>query len=562
MEQVLIITSSYDLPAAQELAPTLGEYRTYFFDPTLVDEIAKTSLKRPELLLWDDAPTYPELEHQAYVHVRQLEARIDTAMRPLLATYHPTLSLRGWQSLNLYYLMLGWQWYGGLWSSIAERLRDCHVHVLVCDNPANFYWPSFVPALLLIERLRTWNVPFSAVAYGERADESDVMMDLFGSVPEQYDVLTHLPTCFYDAPHFRAELAAAGSRIVNIEPKYWGMPMTPDLQVKMARLDHARLAHAGVPSLQEPGQQLLKLLHELLEPYIASSDYRARQAVHLAKLYQSQLASLFLLETYFGGMRPGRMLISDHDAGFHGPLLTYASRHRMPVYVLPHAKVSISSEFTFRNMTALTHVMQGRTVLDGNGRALRHMTLAYPEQLSLNTASAPLSRLGVLLSGLSLNGVPSTALRPYLDGLKEIEQWCRRHGVELAVRCRPGQSLFELITGSTDIARADLEAALRGSLGEFAQGVDVCLMYDAPTSAAIEFLRNGVPLLNPLPEALSTAEHLWSDAELIPRESLADTLRRLDAYVADTDLLDSFRRHQFARYAAGTAQARSLRSLL
>lgn len=562
MEHVLIIASSYDLPAAQELGATLGTYRTYFFDPTLVDEIAKTSLQRPELLLWDDAPTYPELEHQAYLRVRELERKIDDAMRPQLAAFHPDLSLRGWQSLNLYYLMLGWQWYSGLWSSIAARLRDCHVHVMVCDNPANFYWPSFLPSLLLIERLRAWNVPFSAVTYGERGDESDVMMDLYGSVPEQFDVLTHLPTCFYDAPHFRAELEAAGCRIVNVEPKYWGMPLAPELQVKMARVDHARLLQAGVPSLQEPGQELLRLLHSLLEPYIASSDYRARQAVHLAKLYQAQLASFAMLENYFGSMRPGRMLISDHDAGFHGPLLSWAARHRMPVYMLPHAKVSISSEFTFRNITALTHVMQGRTVLDGEGRALRHFTLAYPEQLSLNTASKPLRRLGVLLSGLSLNGVPSTALRPYLDGLKEIESWCRRHGVELAVRCRPGQSLFELITGSTSIARADLEAGLRGSLAEFAQGVDVCLMYDAPTSAAIEFLRTGVPLLNPLPEALSTAEHLWSDAELIPRESLHDTLRRLDAYVADTDLLDSFRRHQFGRYAAGVAQARSLRSLL
>lgn len=558
MEHVLIITSSYDLPAAQELAPTLGSYRTYFFDPTLVDEIARTPLQRPELLLWDDAPSYPELEHGAYRRVRELERAVDAELRGLL----PDVSLLGWQALNLYYLMLGWQWYGGLWASLEERLRGCHVHLVVCDSPANFYWPSFVPGLLLMEQLRTWNVPFSAAAYGERADESDVMMDLFGSVPEQFDVLTHLPTCFYDAPHFRSELAAAGCRTVNIEPKYWGVPMAPDLQVKMRHLNHAQLAQAGVPSVAEPGERLLKVLHGLLEPYIASPDYRARQAVHLARLYQAQLASLSLLETYFGAMRPGRMLISDHDAGFHGPLLAYAARHRMPVYVLPHAKVSISSEFSFRNMTALTHVMQGSTVLDGSGRALRHMTLAYPEQLSLNTGSVPLRRLGVLLSGLSLNGVPSTALRPYLEGLAQIEAWCGRHGVALSVRCRPGQSLFELITGSTGIARADLEAALQGSLAQFAQGVDLCLMYDAPTSAAIEFLRSGVPLLNPLPEPLSTAEHLWSDAELIPRESLHETLRRLDAYVADTDLLDTFRRHQFARYAAGTAEARSLRSLL
>jgi hypothetical protein len=562
MEQVLIITSAHDLPVAEQLAARLGAYRTYFFDPTLVDAIAATSLQRAELLRWDDAPSFAELEAGAHAHVRRFEEALDGETAAARAALQPGPSLQGWQSLNLYYLMMSWQWYQGLWQSLEKRLRGTHPHILVCDNPACFYWPSFVPALLLLQQLQAWDVSFTAWPYGERPDESDVMMDLYGVADGAYDVLTHLPTCFYDAQHFSAELAAAGCRSIDVKAKYWNVPMSSDTQVQLTRLDHAQLAAAGLPSLGPIGERLLQAIHVLLEPYIATPAYRARQAVHLARQYQAQLASLLLLERHFATARPGRVLISDHDAGFHGPLLAYAARHRIPVYVLPHSKVSISSDFGHRNMTALSHVMQGMPLLDRTGGAMRHLTLAYPERLSIDTARAPLRRLGVLLSGLSLNGVPSTSLLRYLQGLAQIEQWCLRHGVELKVRCRPGQTLFEPIVRSTGISRASLENAMHQSLADFAGGVDACLMYDAPTSAAIEFLRNGVPLLNPLPEALSTAEHLWADAGLIPREAVQETLRRLDAWVADADLFGDFRRTQFARYAAGSAQARSLRSLL
>jgi hypothetical protein len=562
MEQVLIITSAHDLPTAERLAPSLGSYRTYFFDPTLVDTIAASTLQRAELLLWEGGPSYAEREARAYEHVRRLERALDEETAALREALQPGLSLQGWQALNLYYLMMSWQWYEGLWRSLEERLRGTRPHILVCDNPASFYWPSFVPALLLMQQLRTWDIAFKAWVYGERGDESDVMINLYGAADGTYDVLTHLPTCFYDAGHFNAELAAAGCRTIDIVPKYWEVPMNPDTRVNLARLDHAQLAQAGLPSLGPIGERMLQVIHALLEPYIATVEYRARQAVNLARQYQAQLASLLLLERYFGATRPGRLLVSDHDAGFHGPLLAYAARHRIPVYVLPHSKISISSDFSHRNMTALSHVMQGMPMLDATGRAMRHLTLAYPERLAIDTAQVPLRRLGVLLNGLSLNGVQCTEWRPYLDGLVQIAKWCRSHGVALSVRCRPGQTLYELIAQSMGISRAELEGVMADSLANFAAGVDACLMYDAPTTAAIEFLRNGIPILNPLPESLSKAENLWSDAELIPRDTVDGTLRLLDAWVADADLFNRFRRTQFARYAGGTAQARSLRSLL
>jgi len=558
MAQILLVISSYDVDAASQMAASLDDdYRTWYFDPTLTDSLARSTLRAPELVLPEDLPGYAGIEQEARALAAALERELMIEMAPMLGE----VSMHGWQALNLYYFFIGYLWYSRMWDALRERFAGHTLQLPVNDNPANFYWPSFVPSLLLMERLRGWEIDFQAAHYGGRPDETDVIPDLTGKAG-RFDVLTHLPTCFYDAPYFDAEIKAAGKRSINIEPKYWGVPLQPDLQVKMLRVDHGQLAALGLVSVVPHGERLLQLLHRMLAPYIASHEYRARQAVQLAKLYQSQLVTLQLLERYFGGDRPGKILLSDHDAGFHGPLLSYAKRHHIPVLQLPHAKVSISSDFSSEQLTALTHPMQGVPMLRGDGMALRRQALAYPEKCSGDSASRPMRRVGLLLSGISLNGVLSTRPDTYLAGIATIADWCRRHGIELAIRNRPGQTLHALILEKAGIALDVQEKGIAGSLAEFVAGVDLCLMYDAPTSAAIECLRNQVPVINPLAEPLSPAEILWSDARLIPREDIAAALVRLDQFRLDEDHFNQFRRRQFADYLSAGAEAHALRRFL
>ena len=558
MAHILLVMSSYDVAAAADLAAGLGDdYRTWYFDPTLSDTLAGGTLRGPELVLPADLPDYAAIEAEAHALADGLEQALMAEMAPMLGE----VSLRGWQALNLYYFFISYLWYSRLWDGLRERCAGHTLHLPVNDNPAIFYWPSFLPAQLLMERLPGWGVAFQATHYGGRADESDVIPDLQEKTGS-FDVLTHLPTCFYDAPYFAAEIKAAGKRSINVEPKYWGVPLQPDQQLKMLRIDHGRLATLGLVSLVPHGERLLHTLHRLLTPYLGSHEYRARQALQLAKLYQSQLVMLQLLERYFGADRPGQMLLSDHDAGFHGPLLSYAQRHRIPVLQLPHAKVSISSAFHSRQLTALTHPMQGLPMLRGDGSLLRRHALAYPETCSGDSASRPMRRVGLLLSGISLNGVLSTRPDAYLAGIAAIAGWCRAHGIELSIRNRPGQTLLRLIEEQAGIPRAVQEAGIAGTLAQFVQGMDLCLMYDAPTSAAIECLRHQVPVLNPVPEALSAAETLWADARLMPRDGLAGTLARLDLFRLDEEAFNQFRRRQFADYLSAGAEAQALRRFL
>ena len=86
---------------------------------------------------------------------------------------------------------------------------------------------------------------------------------------------------------------------------------------------------------------------------------------------------------------------------------------------------------------------------------------------------------------------------------------------------------------ATGLSRQTLAEGLSESLADFAASVDICLMYDAPTSADLEFLRNGVALLNPVPEPLYCAEAMQANASVVPRDDVEATLHRLADLASD-----------------------------
>lgn len=562
MDDILIITASYDIPIAEEYAQKLDKYRVLFFDPTLVDTINASQLRNTELVVWDACPDYPALVKAGHAQANSFERALQESVGSLLPA---GTSLFGWQHLNLYYFFTAFDWYNGLWRDVLARLKDHKVHVFLNDNPSSYYWPSFMPALLLLQQLRTWRIAFAAQSYGQRPDESSVVLNLDPLTPatECWDVVTHVPTCFYDAPYFSAELQAAGKRSLDLIPKYWGVTLETTARANLLRLADQRRLYGEQPPLAELDQALTARLDQLLQPYIATPDFRARQARQLSNLYQSQLVSLHMLEGYFAQHKPGKLLLSDHDSGYHGPLVSFAARHRLPVLVVPHAKTSDDTEFCYDGITMLTHPIQGLPLYDGCGKRLLQHRLGYAEEFSArSTPPLPLKKVGLLLNGLSLNGVQCTAWAPYLEGIRQIDSWCREQGLELAVRCRQGQSLVELLSGSTGITRETLLTGINCSLQAFADSVDLCLMYDAPTNADIEFLRKGIPIVNPVPAPLGKAEAATADIRVVPRDSVAGILALLDTFVADSNNLHAFRLHQFADYVGLFRNSYALRQLL
>jgi len=561
MENILIITSEYDIPIAETMASDLVSYKVYFFDPTLVDIIQASSLHNTEFIVWDACPDFSVLMQSAHAHASALEGELDQGLRTLL----PECSVAAWQHLNLYYFFMAYLWYSGLWPDVLDRLREGKPHVFLCDNPLNYFWPSFLPALLLLQQLRTYGIPFSATTYGKRPVESDVVINLCdGDVSsERYDVLTHLPSCFYDIAYFNEELQASGKTNIDITAKYWDVTLTATKSVNMMRLKDQQLLSGGRPELDALAEYLSVKLDALLTPYIATSTYRECQVSHLSNLYQSQVVNLYLLEQYFSLHRPGKMLLSDYDAGFHGPLMSFAEKYNIPVFMVPHSKVIRDLDFDHSNVTMLSHPIQGVPPVNGKKKRLLHFTLAYPEMFSAKTAMPPpLKKIGLLLNGLSLNGIFDTDFKTYIGGIKQIDQWCKLHDIELSIRCRPGQTLTEMLNQEIGMERSDVNAGLACSLQAFAESIDLCLMYDAPTSAQLEFLRTGIPILNPIPAPLSKTEMLSTNAKIVPCANVEDILAMLDGFIFDPVNLQLFCANQFAGYVGLFKQSYALRRFL
>ena len=563
MENALVIIHAEDIPAAEEIAKSLAEYTVYTCDPILIDKIAASSLNNAELFTCGNCPEYSHLDRWSHSAAYALEKKIDVAVQVLA----PEVSLSSWQHLNHYYLFMSIGWYASLWDEFLKGKETKKIHVLICDNPAHYYWPSFVPALLLMEKMKAKGVAFNAFVYGKRQDDTDVIPDfrLDGENPVRHDIVAHLPTCMYDHAYFNQELKASGNGILNVRSKYWDTPVDATATIGLVRIkDVSSNLPAGLQERHDTiAACILDSLIILLKPYIGSHDYLTRQSAYIVSLYKSQLITHFMLEEYFKEQKPSKLLISDHDFGFHGPLYSFVKNHQIPVVIIPHSKIIHTMEFGCDNSIALTHPIQGESFSDCNSRRVRSFDLAFPENFSGSTAFPErVRRIGLLLNALSLEGVLFCAHSLYVAGIVKIDQWCRQHGVELSIRCRPGHSLMKILEDEIGIHPNSLRAALSVPLVDYAKGVDLCLMYGTPTTGALEFLKQSIPILNPVPKGLSRLEGCFANTRVVPRGSVENILDTLDTFTADTSNFFLFRTNQFNNYVSSFSDARPLRDFL
>ncbi len=562
MSNLLAVLDADSLKPAAGLARDLGGARVVLFDPTLVPKAHDAGIGDFELRPWCSRAGYAELTAWAHREAFALERRLDRSFAELF----DGASFVGWQHLNLYYLLLALRWYGELADAEAVAFEGGTTHVFVHDNPAHYYWPSFVPALRLLQRLVAQGVEIKAYTFGRRAEAWSRVPDLRGAADRRIELLTHLPTCFHDAAWLREEIAASGRRVLDLRARQWdvevGAAATSLPLIDQATLE-ATLDAAARARIDTFGAQVREQLEPWLQHHLSSATYRERQAGFLADLVRNQLVTFEALGRHFEATRPAQLLVSEHDAGFHGPLLAWAARSRVPVTFVPHSKTVGDFEFVHHRHRVLTHPIQPEAPSDPAGARVPTCRLAYPEQLVARTAlPQPLRRVGLLLNGLSLNGVLSTPYADYQAALQRIAGWCRARGLALAVRSRPGQVMTQMLEQATGLSPEAIGEGLALSLDAFARSVDLCLMLDAPTNAAVEFLRQGVPLLNPVLDTLSRAEALTCDPALVPRDDLEGTLARLDRLADDPTELHVLARRQFARYAAGFDGAMPLRSFL
>jgi hypothetical protein len=560
MKDIVVILDVDGIPAAQELCANLADYEIYLFDPQLGDAVAGARLRNVQLFTALGGPSYDSMDHHAHAAILAWETELDGAQ-----SEQAGISIVGWQHLNLYYQWMALQWYSGLWERMGPRFEQRRVHVLINDNPAEYYFPSFLPALLLACYLKGRGIRFTAYDYGAKGSLACRVPDLYGTAPygPAGCLLTHLPTCFYDSDYFSREMRAAGYPLINLEARYWNVPITAERQVALT--DVESILERSEPALRERIEAFTRALTDrmiaLLTPHIALPNYCVRQARHVAGLYRSQLVTYFELQRYFQASAPAKLLLSEHDTGFHGPLITFAEQRSLPVILLPHSKAVGDVEFNYGNILVLTHPMQGQPIHNAHRGPVLNLPISYPERFTGTSAvSEGVRVISLMLNSLSLNGIPYAPIEAYLDGIKRIAHWCRTHDITLKIRSRPGYPIFALLRAYTGMDSAMLVRHVEESLDDHLRDCDLCLMYDMPTTGAMYCLRNSIPILNPVVSSPTTPFLAIVHPDVIATESLDATMQRLEGFRSDPLTLSSFRAGQFHAYVTLFQRARPLRS--
>ena len=560
MENILIILNSKEIEPALRLTADMESYRIYTHDPHLIDHIRIRGLKNVEFFNWENCIGFPECEKSALDTALLVEARLAASAK----VFFPEMSIQAWQYPPLVHMYLVLKWFSGLWRDFPKRKTDKYF-VFVLDNPSILNLWSYLPSVLLLELLNANGFEFSAFSYGGKPAEQVMIPNLIGKHQGDCGLLTHIPTCVYDFVYFNEELAATGKPVINLESSHSNVPVFGSNSIGLA--DVEELIPALPEDLRGKMENFTKRIHddlsELIGVYIKSPAYRDRQAQQIARVYRSQVAFYFLLQQYFHQTKPAKIIISDHDAGIHGPLISFAQDNGIPVVMLPHSKRTNDIPYDYEDITCLTHPIQGASISNGNGKPVRNFRLSFPEALSGSTVFPPkIENICLILNELCCTGVYYTRINPYLDGIRRISAWCSENKVTLSIRCKPSMPFITLLTTATGIEISSLFNSMTGPMTEFTKGKDLCLMYDAPTSGIVEFLRASVPVLNPVPEPLSPSEASTVHTDLVPRGSIEEILGQLDSFMKDRANFLKFRNAQFGNYVSAFKDAQPLRAFL
>lgn len=499
---------------------------------------------------------------------------VSAAVDEELAKLVPQARGAGWLGhwlRQLHAIVFGFRQVG---RALASRVAGERVHLLLPDLPHRYGYHSFVPALIVQEALRAAGHAPTLYKSPQPPWHATVLPDALhddraagvGCTAESVDLLCHLPTCVYDEALFANEVRASGRAALLLPSQLYdvaaeGLPRTR-METPQRLLD--RLPADQRAALVAMLDRLGGVLAAHLAPLLGTAALVQSQVAAMVDACRDNALVFFMLEQRFAKQPPRTLLISNHDTGQHGGLLSFARRHGLQTLMLPHSKIFNHTLLSRgHDVTCLTHPVQGGEIHDLDGSRMPTGVLDFNDDLQVKAAlPRPLATLGIVLNGLAATGICIVDLRLYLDGLAALRQWCLGHGVDCRIRCRPNESAATTVATDLGIPEALLLDCQQGSMIDFANGCDLVLGYDQPTSGTIEILRHGLPMMQALCRRLAPEEWRIVDAGIVPQLSVAAVLERLTAFHADPLALWQFRRRQVADFVAAGRDARPLRAWL
>jgi hypothetical protein len=564
MKNAIIVFGTPEIPTALALYSQIDDAEIWVFDPHLLDNLSaagEINCRYVHCDLGIDIQSYHKtFEIQALSIQKRIELEFEQSVPEAVGCH--------WQYHNIFYQLLTINSHILLCDKLLQLPHDVKFHILINDVPLKYYLPSFWPAILLLERLNSLHIPFTAYSYNRRDDSPEYIPtgDNFSSSSGPYQAFTYLPTSYSDYLFFEEEINAAGAKVLNFPSMNWNIPFQTFLTVGFCPVDEvfATLPLALQEAISKTTASVSIILAQLFLTYVRTEEYVIRQANYLAKQYEAQMIFYVSLDREFSSSPPKKLIMSNHEAGFQGPLTSFARKYNVPVVLLPHSKIfNFPVTSSYANTIALTHPLQGGAIVNLYGKSIDTHLISFPErQSNLTRPVASLKKVGIILNKFSCDGYTAIDSVGYAQGLKKLLSWCESYGIHCKPRLRPGHTSIIWSAAEIGFDASELAMNAQGSISDFAQDCEMCLMYDCPTSGAIELLGMAMPTINTVFRPLCSSESSITSSKIIPRESVEETLKRLDFYRLNPNELFMFRNRQFALYTASFGDSRPLRMFL
>ena len=556
-----------DLHSAAQLARQIGQQQggaapvLNVFDPVLLTHAHLNGVPQAQLLPTPDL----DIAHGVTLQVLAATRAVCVAADAVMASVIPAARGAAWCGHWLQYMHFTAIGFRQLARRMLPALAGSKLHVLLPDLPFRFGYHSFVPGLVLadvvsqaggtVQLYSTPMAPWDAPLLPDPAAHA-------GPV----GLLCHLPTCFYDAALFSQEIQAAGRPALVLPSQVYDAPVQglPTVPLVPPPTLADRLAPTQLAQLEAALDRLGGMLSAHLQPLIAAPGPLAAQVRALVDGYRLNALLYLALAQRFGAAPPATLLLSNHDAGLHGAMHSFARAHGVRTVMVPHAKVYPDPLTTYaHDILCLGHPLQGGDVLDLDSQRMPWASLSFGEvRRPIPATPRPLATLGIVLNSVSLNCMCWVDVQVYLAGLTRLRAWCAAQGVACRIRCRPNGSVMSLLQGALQLSDADLLRDQQGSIADFGGGCDLVLGYDLPTSGMLELLAAGVPVMQALCRRLGPQEWRAVDAGVVPQLMLDDLLPRLQSLAADALALWQFSHQQACQCAARAAMAQPLRAYL
>ena len=566
MKHVIIVFERPDIPAAKLILENFVTAEVWVFDPHLLDDLAIAKISNAQYI--KSHVNFDLLKFNDEIQIEALYIGFEIEKIFKNGSLNDTTNYKYWQNLNLHNLLMNIHGYTKLWDSmLTSELDSHHFHIPVYDRAAEYYLPSFLPAIMLLERMIIKDIPFSSYAHS-KLNEYSRLLPIINDIQNDYSnyIFIHLPTCIYDAQFLDDELTKLKKSVLVFQSQDWNVNLSSfeNSQFESTNLVISKLSDFIGNDINSKIEQIKTFLFTYFKKFLSSDFFINRQINNIAERYRSLLVYFNYLEYKFSTSRPHAIILSSHDAGLHGAFYSFADKYDIKTIIFPHAKIinwPIEKKHT-TNLITVSHPIQGGTVQNIDKNKVINLTIKYPENLYYQYKSVnSIKTIGIIINKFSNDGISFVDTNLYLEGLQNIIDWSVKYNIIVKLRLKPGGTCFKWLSDSLNISINSLIENTQITLKDFALTTDLCLMYDAPTSGAIVLLDNSIPLIGVTNRELLPTESAIVSDNIVPSLSITKALELLNTFLNKELNFINFRSEQFFRYFTKIKSSTSLSEL-